>query len=139
MCACKQRTFSCFTANLRCRQRLRHARAQQVLRQALHLHMRTNATSVTRMLFHTRRSAGGHQQLATILKHPAKAVQVSQSGRPDKQVSEALRLLPVVAGGTGFLALLVNRVTSGVAPVVDASSSQSRVDVLVIALQPRSP
>ena len=86
------------------------------------------------MLFHARRSAGGHQKLATILKHPAKAVQVSQSDRPDKQVSEALRLLPLAAGGTGFLALLVNRVTSGVAPVVDASSSQSRVDVLVIAL-----
>jgi Cofactor assembly of complex C subunit B, CCB2/CCB4 len=32
------------------------------------------------------------------------------------------------------VALLINRSVSGVAPVVDASSGQSRVDVLVIAL-----
>lgn len=44
------------------------------------------------------------------------------------------RSLPVVAGGSGFLGLLANRFWSDVAPFVDASSSQSRVDVVVIGM-----
>jgi hypothetical protein len=42
------------------------------------------------------------------------------------------RALPLYAGGIGISATLINRLMSGVAPVVDASSSQSRIDVLGI-------
>ncbi|KAA6419886.1 MAG: cofactor assembly of complex C [Trebouxia sp. A1-2] len=45
-----------------------------------------------------------------------------------------LRALPLVAGASGIVGVLLNRILSGVAPVVDASSSQSRADVLVILL-----
>ncbi|KAL3161340.1 hypothetical protein ABBQ32_010238 [Trebouxia sp. C0010 RCD-2024] len=45
-----------------------------------------------------------------------------------------LRSLPLVAGASGIIGVLLNRLLSGVAPVVDASSSQSRTDVLVILL-----
>jgi hypothetical protein len=45
-----------------------------------------------------------------------------------------VRLVPLVAGGAGIAAVLVNRVVSGVAPVVSASSSQSRADVLIIVM-----
>ena len=48
--------------------------------------------------------------------------------------ADTLRAIPLVAGAGGFSVLLLNRVLSGAAPVVDAGSSQSRVDVLVIAL-----
>lgn len=48
--------------------------------------------------------------------------------------SGSLRALPLGAGALGFIALLLNRSASGAAPVVDAGSAQSRVDVLVIAL-----
>lgn len=44
------------------------------------------------------------------------------------------RSLPVVGAGIGFAALLANRYWSDVAPFVDASSSQSRVDVVVISM-----
>lgn len=42
--------------------------------------------------------------------------------------------MPIAVGVLGFVALLLNRTISGVAPVVDASSSQSRVDILVVAM-----
>jgi len=45
-----------------------------------------------------------------------------------------LRALPLVAGASGIVGVLLNRILSGVAPVVDATSSQSRADVLVILL-----
>lgn len=48
--------------------------------------------------------------------------------------SEHIRALPLAGGSIGFVALLLNRAASGVAPVVEAGSSQSRVDVLVIAI-----
>ncbi|KAG2501771.1 hypothetical protein HYH03_000271 [Edaphochlamys debaryana] len=44
------------------------------------------------------------------------------------------RALPLWAGGLGVASLLLNRSLSGIAPVVDASSSQSRADVLGIVL-----
>lgn len=47
---------------------------------------------------------------------------------------EQFRALPIAAGAGGFTALLLNRFLSGAAPVIDAESSQSRVDVLVIAM-----
>jgi hypothetical protein len=37
-------------------------------------------------------------------------------------------------GGFGFLGVLANRTFSDLAPVVDASSSQSRADVLAIVM-----
>lgn len=58
--------------------------------------------------------------------------------KPDKNWAannaHILRLLPLSAGGLGILSVLTNRIFSGVAPVVAASSSQSRADVLVIAM-----
>eukprot|EP00878_Enallax_costatus_P009874 GHUV01010311.1.p1 GENE.GHUV01010311.1~~GHUV01010311.1.p1 ORF type:complete len:311 (+),score=99.09 GHUV01010311.1:286-1218(+) len=45
-----------------------------------------------------------------------------------------VRSVPLWAGGLGFVSLLANRTLSGIAPVVDASSSQSRADVLGILL-----
>jgi hypothetical protein len=45
-----------------------------------------------------------------------------------------MRGLPLWAGGLGFVGLLANRFISGVAPVVDASSAQSRADVLGIVM-----
>eukprot|EP00775_Hariotina_reticulata_P011129 gene11129-11283_t len=45
-----------------------------------------------------------------------------------------VRSLPLWTGGLGFVSLLANRTLSGIAPVVDASSSQSRADVLGILL-----
>ncbi|XP_076926855.1 protein COFACTOR ASSEMBLY OF COMPLEX C SUBUNIT B CCB4, chloroplastic [Bidens hawaiensis] len=46
----------------------------------------------------------------------------------------AARSLPIYVGGTSLLALLSNRTASGIAPVADATSSQSRADLLAIAL-----
>eukprot|EP00798_Chlamydomonas_sp_ICE-L_P016928 gene16928-23198_t len=45
------------------------------------------------------------------------------------QQSSAFRALPLVAGAAGVVGLLANRIFSGVAPVVDRSSSQPHVDV----------
>jgi hypothetical protein len=50
------------------------------------------------------------------------------------QYAEQLRLVPLAAGACGFILLLVNRFGSGAMPVLDAGSSQSRVDVLIIIL-----
>ncbi|KAL6756237.1 hypothetical protein V8C86DRAFT_2651327 [Haematococcus lacustris] len=44
------------------------------------------------------------------------------------------RSLPLWSGGLSIVALLLNRAISGIAPVVDASSSQSRADVLAIIM-----
>lgn len=47
---------------------------------------------------------------------------------------ELLRATPLIAGALGVSGVLANRISSGIAPVVTASSSQSRTDVLVIVL-----
>lgn len=44
------------------------------------------------------------------------------------------RGLPLIGGAGGILGLIANRTFSGIAPVVDASSSQSRSDVLGIVM-----
>lgn len=44
------------------------------------------------------------------------------------------RSLPIYVGGFSLLAVLVNRAISGIAPVADASSSQSRADLLALGL-----
>jgi hypothetical protein len=46
----------------------------------------------------------------------------------------AVRAAPIWAGAAGFASLLANRALSGVAPVVDAGSAQSRADVLGILM-----
>jgi hypothetical protein len=46
----------------------------------------------------------------------------------------AIRAAPIWAGALGFASLLANRTLSGVAPVVDAGSGQSRADVLGILM-----
>ncbi|CAL5219167.1 g950 [Coccomyxa viridis] len=45
-----------------------------------------------------------------------------------------IRVAPLIAGGIGITGVLANRLFSGIAPVVDASSAQSRADVLAIGL-----
>ncbi|XP_022733348.1 protein COFACTOR ASSEMBLY OF COMPLEX C SUBUNIT B CCB4, chloroplastic isoform X2 [Durio zibethinus] len=47
---------------------------------------------------------------------------------------DAVRSLPIYVGGASLLAVLFNRAVSGIAPVADASSSQSRADLLTLGL-----
>ncbi|KAK1415696.1 hypothetical protein QVD17_31481 [Tagetes erecta] len=47
---------------------------------------------------------------------------------------DAVRSLPIYIGGISLLGVLFNRTASGIAPVADASSSQSRADLLTIGL-----
>ncbi|KAB1207942.1 hypothetical protein CJ030_MR7G026891 [Morella rubra] len=47
---------------------------------------------------------------------------------------DAVRGLPIYVGGASLLAVLLNRTVSGIAPVADASSSQSRADLLTLGL-----
>nr|TKW07320.1 hypothetical protein SEVIR_7G297800v2 [Setaria viridis] len=45
-----------------------------------------------------------------------------------------VRSLPILVGGASLIAVLLNRAVSGIAAVADASSSQSRADILTLAL-----
>lgn len=57
--------------------------------------------------------------------------------RMDKWVKEndqMVRVAPAVLGSTSFLLVLLNRTLSGIAPVADASSAQSRADVIALVL-----
>ncbi|KAL5216898.1 hypothetical protein ABZP36_008299 [Zizania latifolia] len=45
-----------------------------------------------------------------------------------------VRSLPILVGGASLLAVLLNRTVSGIAAVADASSSQSRTDILTLSL-----
>ncbi|KAL9246450.1 hypothetical protein vseg_019983 [Gypsophila vaccaria] len=47
---------------------------------------------------------------------------------------DVARSLPIYVGGLSLLAVLVNRAVSGIAPVADGSSSQSRADLLALGL-----
>lgn len=47
---------------------------------------------------------------------------------------DLVRTLPIYVGGVSLLAVLFNRTLSGIAPVADASSSQSRADLLTLGL-----
>ncbi|EXB74736.1 hypothetical protein L484_011015 [Morus notabilis] len=47
---------------------------------------------------------------------------------------DLVRSLPIYVGGVSLLAVLFNRTLSGIAPVADASSSQSRADLLTLGL-----
>ncbi|XP_038713272.1 protein COFACTOR ASSEMBLY OF COMPLEX C SUBUNIT B CCB4, chloroplastic isoform X3 [Tripterygium wilfordii] len=47
---------------------------------------------------------------------------------------DVVRSLPIYVGGVSMLAVLFNRTVSGIAPVADASSSQSRADLLTLGL-----
>lgn len=47
---------------------------------------------------------------------------------------DAVRSLPIYVGGISLLLVLFNRAVSGIAPVADASSSQSRADLLTLGL-----
>ncbi|PNH03732.1 hypothetical protein TSOC_010182 [Tetrabaena socialis] len=70
----------------------------------------------------------------------AAAKKASEAPVPDQSFglvsanADLFRALPLYAGGLGVVSLLLNRTFSGIAPVVDASSSQSRADVLGIVL-----
>ncbi|MCD9640162.1 Protein COFACTOR ASSEMBLY OF COMPLEX C SUBUNIT B ccb4, chloroplastic [Datura stramonium] len=47
---------------------------------------------------------------------------------------DLVRSMPIYAGGLSLLAVLFNRTVSGIAPVADATSSQSRADLLTLGL-----
>ncbi|CAN1311203.1 Protein COFACTOR ASSEMBLY OF COMPLEX C SUBUNIT B CCB4, chloroplastic [Linum perenne] len=47
---------------------------------------------------------------------------------------DSVRRLPIYVGGGALASVLVNRAVSGIAPVADASSSQSRADLLTLGL-----
>ncbi|KAG8366236.1 hypothetical protein BUALT_Bualt17G0055500 [Buddleja alternifolia] len=47
---------------------------------------------------------------------------------------DVVRSLPIYVGGVSLMAVLFNRTVSGIAPVADASSSQSRADLLTLGL-----
>uniref|UniRef100_A0A7R9VDZ5 Cofactor assembly of complex C subunit B n=1 Tax=Chlamydomonas euryale TaxID=1486919 RepID=A0A7R9VDZ5_9CHLO len=47
---------------------------------------------------------------------------------------DTFRALPLYMGALGIIGVIANRIVSGAAPVVDASSGASRVDVLIIFL-----
>ncbi|KAL8256195.1 hypothetical protein R6Q59_031262 [Mikania micrantha] len=47
---------------------------------------------------------------------------------------DSVRKLPIYVGGISLLGVLFNRTASGIAPVADATSSQSRADLLTIGL-----
>ncbi|KAL2653180.1 hypothetical protein R1flu_021308 [Riccia fluitans] len=48
--------------------------------------------------------------------------------------AEMVRSFPLFVGGASFAAVLLNRAFSGIASIADASSAQSRADVLALAL-----
>jgi hypothetical protein len=88
-----------------------------------------------------RPSSQGHRAVKTakLRFSPCRAGK-GQAPVPDQsyglvaQNADLFRALPLYAGGVGVASLLLNRALSGIAPVVDASSSQSRADVLGIVL-----
>ncbi|KDP21271.1 hypothetical protein JCGZ_21742 [Jatropha curcas] len=47
---------------------------------------------------------------------------------------DTVRSLPIYVGGVSLLAVLLNRTAANIAPVADASSSQSRADLLTLGL-----
>lgn len=47
---------------------------------------------------------------------------------------DSVRSIPIYVGGISLFGVLLNRTLSGIAPVADASSSQSRADLLTIGL-----
>ena len=51
-----------------------------------------------------------------------------------KTNEDQVRASPLVVGGVSVALLLLNRLLSGVAPVADASSAQSRADVLCLGM-----
>ncbi|KAJ9554374.1 hypothetical protein OSB04_018419 [Centaurea solstitialis] len=65
-----------------------------------------------------------------------------RGGRPKRELisewisnnDDSVRSLPIYVGGISLFAVLFNRTVSGIAPVADASSSQSRADLLTIGL-----
>ncbi|XP_027360783.1 protein COFACTOR ASSEMBLY OF COMPLEX C SUBUNIT B CCB4, chloroplastic isoform X2 [Abrus precatorius] len=50
------------------------------------------------------------------------------------QNDDAVRTLPIYVGSASLFAVLFNRALSGIAPVADAGSSQSRADLLTLGL-----
>lgn len=84
------------------------------------------------------------RRLAPLTPSSASSSSTNSSAKPPLQEVEdtsyafvskhqsVFRPLPLYFGGLGITGVLINRALGGIAPVVDAGSSQSRVDVLVI-------
>ena len=73
---------------------------------------------------------------ARVAPRAAAAPPPADEGEEDffKRNDALVRSAPVYAGGVGIVSLLLNRVLSGGALVTDASSTQSRADVVVLAM-----
>ena len=69
----------------------------------------------------------------TPLRSPRASAEESE-GDLVERYGDALRASPAAFGATSGLILLANRALSGVAPVADASSAQSRADVICLAM-----
>nr|GEV34829.1 hypothetical protein [Tanacetum cinerariifolium] len=81
------------------------------------------------------------QQLVRVSANLQEGGGYMNSGRRRELISDwvsnnddSVRSLPIYVGGISLLAVLFNRTLSGIAPVADASSSQSRADLLTIGL-----
>ncbi|CAI0386677.1 unnamed protein product [Linum tenue] len=74
--------------------------------------------------------------LPTQLKKSYQGPKPKQDLIPDwvSRNDDTVRSLPIYVGGASLVAVLVNRAVSGIAPVADASSSQSRADLLTLGL-----
>lgn len=103
----------------------------------------TATSSVARNAFHgisVREARPG--SLASLRRRTSRGTICSGSSQlqPDEDFSlftryqGVFRKLPLVVGAAGIALTLVNRIASGVAPVADASSAQSRADVVLIGM-----
>ncbi|KAJ9527668.1 hypothetical protein QJQ45_025944 [Haematococcus lacustris] len=100
----------------------------------------TSSKSCCRVTLKPRRHL--HSSLCNRVKAPIRRHASSSQGPEVLDVSYdfvaqnqgLFRSLPLWSGGLSIVALLLNRAISGIAPVVDASSSQSRADVLAIIM-----
>ncbi|XP_059655965.1 protein COFACTOR ASSEMBLY OF COMPLEX C SUBUNIT B CCB4, chloroplastic [Cornus florida] len=91
----------------------------------LHLHVRPRPFSFPRFIRASSNLEGGYRGPKP--KRDWVADWVSKN-------DDAVRSLPIYVGGFSLLAVLFNRTVSGIALVSDASSSQSRADLLTLGL-----
>lgn len=82
-------------------------------------------------------SRGGGVARCTLETEKKKATTTSKVVEGDGWIAEndgLVRSVPLFLGAGALLAVLLNRAVSGIAPVADSSSAQSRSDVLALAL-----
>ncbi|KAK7307167.1 hypothetical protein VNO77_39990 [Canavalia gladiata] len=89
--------------------------------------------------FHTRFVPSSSPSLSTSSSFSAHSYRGPQPKRDFlanwvSQNDDAVRTLPIYVGSASLFAVLLNRALSGIAPVADAGSSQSRADLLTLGL-----